>query len=130
MLKVLGVIILVAGLSTAASIWLAQDRIDRLRTDGEADVNGPLSPEDSRRYTHEVEVYYGQTGLLMEKWRRWWEEWTQGKLLAEVIKVSSVILASGVFYMAGNRRCPKAAPNPSAGQRSPGQRGPVAGSDR
>ena len=103
MLNLLGVIILVGGLSTATSIWLAQDRIDRQRTAEGTDIPGPPSPDDSRRYTHDVELYYGETGLLMDKWRRWWEEWTQGKPLAKVIAVASVVLASGLFYVAGRR---------------------------
>ncbi len=119
MLNALGVTILVAGLSTAVSLWLAQDRIDSQRDAGDADVTAPLSPEDSRRYTHDVEVYYGQTGLLMEKWRRWCEEWTHGKPLAEVIGVTAVISAGGVFYLARNRRRPTGVAGPGTTQRSP-----------
>jgi hypothetical protein len=118
MLKVLGVIILVAGLSTAASIWLTQDRIDKQSNAGEADITGPLSPEDSRRYTHDVEVYYGQTGLLMEKWRRWWEEWTQGKHLAELIAVAAVLSASGLFSVSRDRRWPTKSLNTHTGEQS------------
>jgi len=120
MLNLLGVIILVAGLGSAAFIWLAQDRIDRQSSAAGEDITGPLSPEDSRRYTHEVEMYYGETGLLMEKWRRWWDEWTQGKRLAGVIAVAAVILASGLFYQAANRRRPVETPKPSRTQHSPG----------
>ena len=58
MLKVLGVVILVSGLGSATSIWLTQDRIDRQQSAGDASITGPLSPEDSRRYAHDVELYY------------------------------------------------------------------------
>jgi len=129
MLIVLGLVILVGGLSPAASIWLAQDRIDRQRSAGGTDIPGPLSPEDSRRYTHDVELYYGETGLLMDKWRRWWEEWTQGKPLAKVIAVASLILASGLFYAAANRSRPTGLPKPSTTQRPPGSK-PAAGNDQ
>ena len=103
LLGLLGAFILAGGLAAAASLWLAQDRLDRQRSADGVDITGPLSPEDSRRYTRDVEVYYGQTGLLMDKWGRWWEEWTHGKPLAEVIAVASLILASGLFYAAANR---------------------------
>jgi hypothetical protein len=120
-LKLLGVVILAAGLGAAASIWLAQDRIDRQRGAGGAEVTGPLSPEDSRRYTHDVELYYGATGLLMEKWQRWWEEWTHGKPLAKVIATGSLFLAAACFYLAARftrltalfrATAPPAPPNP------------------
>lgn len=103
MLRVLAVTILVSGLGSAISIWLAQDRIDRQTRAEGTDIAGPLSPEDSRRYTHDVEMYYGKTGLLMDKWGRWWEEMTHGKGLAKSIAVASLVIAGGVFYWATKR---------------------------
>ena len=102
LLKLLGLLILLGGLSAAGSLWLAQDRIERQRRAAGMEVAPPLAPEDSRRYTHDVELYYGQTGLLVDKWRRWWAEWTQGKPLAEVIAVASLLVASGLFYAGAN----------------------------
>jgi hypothetical protein len=111
-LRVLAVIILVSGLGSAISIWVAQDRIDgQTRAEG-TDIAGPLSPEDSRRYTHDMEVYYGQTGLLLDKWGRWWEEMTHGKPLARAIAVTSLVVAGGVFYLTTNRGTPNRHPQP------------------
>ena len=104
MLRLLSAVILVSGLGSATSIWLAQDRVDRQMKARGTDVSGPLALEDSRRYTHDVQVYYGQTGLLMDKWRGWLGELTQGKPLARTIAVASLVMASGLFYMAANRR--------------------------
>jgi len=104
MLRLLSLVILVSGLGAASSIWLAQDRLDRQRNAEGANMTEPLSPEDSRRYTHDVEVYYGQTGVLLDKWDRWFEEWTQGKPLAELIGATSLILAASLFYAGANRR--------------------------
>ena len=125
MLKLLSLIILVAGFATTASIWLAQDRIDRQRGADGTEITGPLSPEDSRRYTHDVELYYGATGLLMDKWRRWWAEWTQGKPLAKVVAVASLIMAGGLFYAAANRSRPAGPPRPSATPGPPDSRPPA-----
>ena len=100
MLRVLAVTILVSGLGSAISIWLAQDRIDRQTRAEGTNIAGPLPPEDSRRYTHDVEMSYGETGLLMDKWGQWWEEMTRGKGLAKTIAVTSLVLAGGVFYWA------------------------------
>ena len=129
MLNLLGLIILVGGLASAASLWLAQDRLDRQTSAGGGDTTGPLPPEDSRRYTHDVELYYGQTGILMDKWRRWWEEWSHGKPLAEVMAVASLILASGLFYAAANRPHPTKLLKSNTTQGAPDSN-PAAGNDQ
>jgi hypothetical protein len=129
MLSLLGLIILVSGLAVAASIWVAQDRLDRQTSAGGGDTTSPLPLEDSRRYTHDVELYYGQTGILVDKWRRWWEEWTHGKPLARVMAVASLILASGLFYAAANRPHPTRLPMPSTPQGAAGSK-PAAAEDQ
>ncbi len=60
----------------------------------------PLEPDDSRRYTHDVELYYGKTGLLMDKCTRWLEGLMHGKSLARTIAVTSLIGATGCFLIA------------------------------
>ena len=106
MLRSLAVIVLVGGLGMATSIWLAEDEIDRQTriqqtNDLEAtEALGPLSPEDSRRYTRDVKVYYGETGLLLDKWSRTSEELTHGKGLAKTIALASVLATVGLFWFA------------------------------
>jgi hypothetical protein len=110
MLNLLGVLILLGGLGSATFIWCAQDQIERqvqaAQKNGQVSGSSaqPLSPEDSRRYTHDVELYYGETGLLMDKWSRWWNELTHGKPLAEIIAVASLVVASALLYAASPRR--------------------------
>jgi hypothetical protein len=99
----LGVTVLVAGLGSATSIWLDQDRLDRQNRAQGSNGGEPLSIEDSRRYTRDVALYYGETGLLMEKGKRWFKDMTQGKPLAETIAVVSVGGAGGLFYLASRR---------------------------
>jgi hypothetical protein len=99
-------VILISGLSSATAIWLTEDRIERQRSAGDANPAGPLSPEDSRRYTHDVQLYYGETGLLMDKWKRWLEEMTHGKGLAETLAVGSLGAAAGLFWVARKHRNP------------------------
>jgi hypothetical protein len=119
-LNLIAVIVLICGLGSDSSIWLAQDRIDRQGSAGGTDIAGPTSPEDSRRYTHDVEMYYGATGLLMEKWRRWWEEMTHGKPLATTIAVVSLVVAGGCFYLAANQSNPNRLSKPTLRTESPG----------
>ena len=110
MLNLLGVLILLGGLGSATFIWCVQDQIERQALAAQTNGQGPgssaqpLAPEDSRRYTHDVEMYYGETGILMDKWSRWWNELTHGKPLAETIAFSSLIVASGLLYATSPRR--------------------------
>jgi hypothetical protein len=103
MLRVLAVTILVSGLGSAISIWLAQDRRDRQMMAEGADIAEPLAPEDSRRYTHDMEMYYGETGLLVDKLKRSLGELTHGKPLAKRIALTSLVVAGVVFHLATNR---------------------------
>jgi hypothetical protein len=107
-LKLLALVILLSGLGSAASIWLAQDRVDQQTR--AADTTGPLSPEDSRRYTHDVQLYYGETGLLMDKWKRWLKETGRGKGFATALAVASLVVASGVFFVAHRKATSGAVP--------------------
>ena len=109
LVNLLGLVILLGGLGSATFIWCEQDQMERrmnaapLNEGDSASTAQPLSPEDSRRYTHDVEMSYGQTGLLVDKWKRWWAEWTHGKPLAKTIAVASLIMASGLFYAGAAR---------------------------
>ena len=97
----LGVLVLLAGLGSAALIWRAQDRIDRENEAAlTADPATPLSPLDSRRQVRDVELYYGNAGVLMEKA----DELLHGKPLAKSIAVVSVITATGLFLVAARLR--------------------------
>jgi len=104
-LNVLGVVILLAGYSAAAHVWLAQDRLDR-ENDGNQTANDatPLGPLDSRKDTRQIELYYGKTGLLMESWTEWAESLTHGKRLAKTIIILSSAAAIGCFLAGGGRR--------------------------
>jgi hypothetical protein len=112
-LKLVGVTILVAGLGSASSIWLDQDRIDRESRADQSPAAEASAPEDSRRYARDVQLYYGETGLLVEKWKRWLSTLTRGKPLAYTIAGASLGLAGGLFYLAPRRNWPPEPPRPT-----------------
>jgi hypothetical protein len=93
-LKFAAAVILICGLVSAAGIWIVQDRRGQ-----DSDGDGS-SPEDSRRYIHDVQVNYGQTGLLMDELTRWLKSLTHGKRLAWTIAVTSSALAGGLYFLA------------------------------
>ena len=98
-LKLLGILVLVGGFGAAVCIWRAEDLIDRQRIASQRG-DSQLSPDDSRRYTHDTEMYYGQTGLLMDRWRRWLDDQTHGKGLARTLAITSLLFAAGCFLLA------------------------------
>lgn len=104
-LQLLGVAIIVVGLVAAFFNWHSQDVIERqarARQTNElagAAAAEPLPPDDSRRYTHDVEMYYGKTGMLVDSWTRVLESWTHGKRLSVVIAIGSLAVAGGCFFV-------------------------------
>ena len=108
-LNLLGLLILLTGLGSSVFIWQSQNFLDEQdRKEGTTDLaTAPLAPEDSRRYTHDTELYYGETGLLMDKWARWFEGLTHGKSLAKTIGVLSLAAATGCFWIAKGSKADK-----------------------
>lgn len=101
-LRVLGVVILLAGYIGAAVAWRGQDRIDRENAILEA--NGvDTSASDSRSQSRQVESLYGKSGLLAENTADWFKSLTRGRGLAESLVVLSSAIAIGCFVAAGHR---------------------------
>ena len=100
-LNVLGAAILLVGLGTAVAIWRAQDRVDKSNPDQEVgNAMAPLAPTDSPKQSRDIEIYYGKTGLLMQRWSEKAKDLTHGKPLADLIGVVSALTATGCFLLA------------------------------
>lgn len=92
----LGFVILALGFLSAAWIWHLPDEPD------DAEVlrqHGVLAPGDSAKYQHQVEIYYGKTGLLMDSFLRRAAQLSHGKPLAETVAAVSMIGAGGCFLV-------------------------------
>jgi hypothetical protein len=97
-LRFLAVAILVIGLCLAAFVYPHRDGS---AGDGDlANGDAPLSLQDSRRDTRELEVYNGKLGVLVDKWVGLGRAWLQPKPLAITIALASGIAAAGVFALA------------------------------
>jgi len=105
-LNFIAVALLVAGLTTAALVWQAQDRVDRQNAAlqaadaGNVSSAAPLQPADSRKHTRQVEIYYGKMGLVIEQFTDWADGLTHGKPLADTIAVLSLAAAASLFALA------------------------------
>lgn len=97
---------LAVGLAGAAWVYAAA-----LRAESEAPraTQGAvllMSPEYSKKFLRDLEVYGGKANVLMFKFRAWLEGLFQGKSLAFIIAGLSLLIAAALFH---------------AGLRGPGQ---------
>ena len=103
-LNLIGVLILLTGFGSAALIWRAQDRAGKEGGDEVTNPGAPLATSDSRKQSREVEIYYGKTGVLLERWSERAESLAHGRPLAKIIAVVSCVTAVGCFFVAGRLR--------------------------
>ncbi len=100
-LRILGVGVLLLGLATAAGIWLARDMDERRNPPSDPGLAEPTFPLDSRKGSREIEMYYGKSGVVAEKWSEWVAGLTHGKRLAWAVAAFSCAASAGFFLMAG-----------------------------
>ncbi len=103
-LNLISVIILVVGLGSAALIYLSADNA-LYGASGYEIVNGtiyPIMPEDSKMYSHNLELYGGKFNAIMDDFRRWFVGLWHGKSLAYIIACTSIIISFGFYYAANH----------------------------
>ncbi|HPT50672.1 MAG TPA: hypothetical protein PLS67_14100 [Accumulibacter sp.] len=96
-LSLLGLLILVAGLSAAAWIF-ATAADDASEVIGYEIVNGervPIGTSDSKAYRHDLERFGGKAAVFADDFNRWLAGLWHGKRLAVLL----AILAFGVSYV-------------------------------
>jgi hypothetical protein len=110
-LNLAGMLILLVGLASAVIILRAHAGEQQTSDEQIINPEAPLTPSDSRKQSREIEIYYGKTGLLFERWSEQAAALFHGKALAKVIAIGSGIMASGCFLAA--RRVPKSSKQPA-----------------
>ena len=96
----MGTVVLVIGLGSALWIWVAQDRLERQKAGQAGEATGQLPDLDSRKDVRELQMYYGQSGVLMEEATEWLESLAHGKRLAATVAVASLVVGIGCFLAA------------------------------
>jgi len=101
-LYLVSAIILLAGLSSSVLIYeLSGDRSASVL--GYEDAGGsvyPILPEDSKQYLRGMELYGGTANVLADELRRWFAGLWHGKSLAFTVAFITILVSSGVFYIA------------------------------
>ena len=96
LLNSVGILILLAGIGTGGFIYRKS-----LKPAPEPDYqNDDISPEDSRVYQRNIQLYQGTFGLIADQWARDFAKLGEPKPLSITIAVVAVIAAGGCFKVA------------------------------
>jgi hypothetical protein len=95
-------IILLVGLGSAVSIYLTAENA----SDGVLGYEGiggnvyPITPEDSKMYRHDMELYGGRANVLADELRRWFIGLWHGQSLAFTVACITIVTSFGFFFVA------------------------------
>ena len=103
-LNVISVLILLLGLGSA--VWIYQTAANRSNSvlgyeEGGGSVY-PVSPEDSKMFLRDLELYGGKSNVLAYQFRRWLVGLWHGKPLAFMVGCISILVSFGFFYAANH----------------------------
>jgi hypothetical protein len=95
--------ILLIGLSSSVLIYLTAENYSE-RVLGYDMLGGsvyPITPEDSKKYRHDLELYGGKANVLADEFISWFDGLWHGKSLAFTL-ASITIFVSLVFFLVGS----------------------------
>ncbi|MCL5023553.1 MAG: hypothetical protein M1497_09345 [Nitrospirae bacterium] len=98
--------ILLVGLGSALVIYLTAGN-DSGRVLGYEIIGGhayPISPEDSKMYRHDLELYGGKWNVMADEFMGWLAGLWQGKSLAFTVAWGTIFLSLGFFFVARHVR--------------------------
>jgi hypothetical protein len=101
-LNLIGAIILLVGLGSAILIYLIAENDLKKVLGYEVAGEGvyPITPEDSRMYVHDMELFGGKAAVLANEFRNWFDGLWHGKSLAFTVACISIIISFGFFFVA------------------------------
>jgi len=107
-LYLISAVILLVGLCSAVFIYLtaANDSGSVLGYEVEGGVVYPITPEDSKTYMHDMELYGGKANVLANEITRWFVGLWHGKSLAFTVASITILTSFGFFFVANRSRQP------------------------
>ena len=99
----IGIVVLLVGLISAFVIYIMAERrvADAVGYDFIDGQAYGISPESSKRYVHDLEVYGGKAAVMADAFNRWFSGLWQGTSLAYTIAFIAAITSWGFFFVAG-----------------------------
>ncbi len=107
-LNVISVTILLVGLGSAVLIYQravnGSNNVLGYEEGGESVY--PITPEDSKKYLRDLELYGGKASVLAYQFRRWFVGLWHGKSLALTVACITILISYGFFYAASHLPSP------------------------
>ena len=101
-LYLISAIILLVGLSSSIWIYLTAEN-DLKRVLGYEIVGGTaylITPDNSKKYVHDLELYGGKANVLADEFMRWFIGLWHGKSLAFTVACITIFISLGFFFVA------------------------------
>jgi hypothetical protein len=101
-LNLISAMIIVAGLGSSILIYQMAGNDTYGASGHEADDRGiySITPENSKIYRHNLEIYGGKFAVIMDDFRRWFLGLWYGKSLAFILAGATFIISFILFYKA------------------------------
>ena len=96
--------ILLIGLSSSVLIYLTAESYSE-RVLGYEMLGGsvyPITPEDSKKYRHDLELYGGKANVLADEFISWFDGLWHGKSLAFTVACITIFVSLGFFLVGIN----------------------------
>ena len=90
--KLVTILMLCAGLGSAVVIYLTAGSPDEISMVDEF--------EESKRFTHDLELYGGKANVLASKFSHWFEGLWHGQTLAFTVAFLTVVIAVAFYFVA------------------------------
>jgi hypothetical protein len=101
-LYLISAIILLVGLSSSIWIYLTAEN-DSKRVLGYEIAGGNaylITPDNSKKYVHDLELYGGKANVLADEFMRWFIGLWHGKSLAFTVACITIFISLGFFFVA------------------------------
>jgi len=101
-LYLISAIILLVGLSSSILIYLTAANDSKIVMGYEI-VGGNaylITPENSKKYIHELTLYGGKAAVLADEFNRWFVGLWHGKSLAFTVACITIFISLGFFFVA------------------------------
>jgi hypothetical protein len=98
--------ILLVGFGAAIAIYLtaSNDSADIAGYEAQGGYLYPISPEDSKSYMRNLELFGGKTNVLAREFIRWFDGLWHGKSLAFTIAFITILISVGFLLATDSRR--------------------------
>jgi hypothetical protein len=94
-------LVLIVGLGSAVLVYQAAEGGGNVLVyEGESGARQPVSPQDSKKYLRDLELYGGKANVLATGFRLWLAGLWHGKPLAYILACASILLSFWLIYVA------------------------------